>query len=121
MLRAVTILLSGAFVTTSFLFAVANDADTSFALAVFGLLGTVGMMIHPRLGLGLNAVAFAFALLASFNVEWGFLFEAAVYGLFVFMAWRVVQARIARREERRLAAERAERADRYIRQQLGED
>ena len=120
MTRAGAVILGGMYAVLSLLFAVTNDANTQFVVALLGLLAALATLVHPRAGMVLFVLTAAFALLASVNVGGGFLLDVAVYGVAAYLAYRSARGRIARREERRLAAERADRADRYMRQQLGE-
>ena len=121
MARATAIIAGGLYALLSIMVALANDADTGIVVGMLGVLAALATVIHPRAGMVLFVLTAAFALLASFNVARGFLLDVAVYGAMAYLAYRSVVGRIARREERRIAAARAERADRYIRQQLGEE
>lgn len=82
-------------------------------LGGLGLIASLALWINRRAGFYLLVLAATVALIAAFNNGAGFLFEAAIFALLALMARSSL-----RRHERNEA--RAERMDRYVRQQLGE-
>ena len=116
-MRAATVIFGILFSLTLTIF---GGAESAFAIGFFGIVASVTLIIHRKAGFIAFLIPAAFSLIASVNVAPGFLFEAVVYGLLAFMAYRTVKAHEAAKQERRIAAERGERHDRYVRQQLGE-
>jgi hypothetical protein len=102
--------------------ATASGNDLSAAAGAVGIVAGVLLLFNAQVGF---YALFAIIVVMGISVA----NEAdpvttlpfmAAYGVIAFLAYRVWQGQVRRDAERQQAAERAERADRYIRQQLGE-
>ncbi len=80
-----------------------------------GIIAAVLTWINPRAGQFGFSVAVGLAALAMVtNSDPGYVVYVAMFGIPALFAWRSA-------ERNKAAVERAERTDRYVRQQLGEE
>lgn len=117
-MRWMAVLLGVGFSVLVLMFAA--PGSPSRAIGTFGLLASLAMIIHPRAGFIAFFAPLGLSLLGMANIERSYVIYVIPYAVLTLLAFRVVEDRKARKQEYILAAERAERADRYIRQQLGE-
>lgn len=116
-MRAVTATLGLIFSVLILMFS--GDSPDS-VVGFLGLLASLALMIHRQAGFVLMFLPLAASVVGIFTVSTGYILYVVVYGLLTWAAYRIVKRHEAQVHERMLAAERAERHDRYIRQQLGE-
>lgn len=95
--------------------------DVSFAVGVLGIIASVALLANIAAGFyALFGLAIVLGVAVVHSAEAAALPFAVVYGLLAFLAYRVKIGREAQRRQRQQEVARAERMDRYVRQQLGE-